>query len=115
MAICIASGIYTCVANSKSGNLVTGTYENIGSGKITLVAKASATAPTVTLLVGGLPLVNDQKVPFTGTAGTIDVSANVITSQVVSGGRVEYYVREITGGTPTIDYAIYFEPMKGKR
>lgn len=112
MAICIASGIYTTSANTKSANLVTGTYENLGKGKITLVAKASATAPNVTLLVGGIPLVNDQKVPFTGTAGTLDVSANVITSQVVNGGRVEFYVREVTGGTPTIDYAIYFEPMR---
>lgn len=112
MAVNIASGIYTCVANTKSANLVTGTYENLGKGKITLCAKASATAPAISLLVGGIPLVNDQKIPFTGTAGTIDISANVITSQNVMGGRVELYIREITGGTPTTDYIVFFEPTK---
>lgn len=112
MTVNIASGIYTTTANTKSANLVTGTYENIGKGKITLICKASATAPAVTLLVGGIPIVNDQKIPFTGTAGTIDTSANVITSQVVNGGRVEFYIREITGGTPTVDYIIFFDPLK---
>lgn len=112
MAICIASGIYTTVANTKSANLITGTYENLPKCKITLVTKASATAPNVTLMVGGVPVVNDQKVPFTGTAGTISVADNVMVSQPVSGGRAELYFREVAGGTPTVDYAVYIDPLK---
>jgi len=112
MAICIASGIFTTSANTKSSNQITGTYENLPKCKITLVAKASATAPAVTLLVGGVPVVNDQKIPFTGTAGTLSVADNVMVSQVVGGGRAELYFREITGGTPTVDYAVYIDPVK---
>jgi hypothetical protein len=97
--------------NSKSTDLVSGTYQFIGKGKITLAAKASATAPAVTVLVGGISLVSDQKVPYTGTAGTLSINDNIVTSQVMQGGRVEFYVREITGGTPTIDYMLLFEPM----
>ena len=111
MAIVIVSGIYTTVANTKSADLVSGTYQFVGKGKITLCAKASATAPAVTCLVGGIALVNDQKIPYTGTAGTISVNDNIIASQVVNGGRVELYIREITGGTPTCEYILLFEPM----
>jgi Tfp pilus assembly major pilin PilA len=111
MAIVVTSGIYTTSANTKSADLVSGTYQFIGKGKVTLIAKASATAPAITCLVGGIALVNDQKIPYTGTAGTISVNDNIITSQVMNGGRVELYIREITGGTPTVDYMLMFEPM----
>ena len=111
MAIVVASGIYTCVANTKSADLVSGTYQFIGKGKITLCAKASATAPNITCVCGGIALVNDNKVPFTGTAGTISVNDNVMCSQVVNGGRIELYIREVTGGTPTCDYLLLFEPL----
>lgn len=111
MAIVIASGIYTTSANTKSPDQVSGTYQFIGKGKITLAAKASATAPAVTCLVGGIALVQDQKIPYTGTAGTISVNDNIICTQMVNGGRVELYFREITGGTPTVDYLLLFEPQ----
>jgi hypothetical protein len=111
MAVVIASGIYTCVANTKSADLVSGTYQFIGKGKITLAAKASATAPNVTVMVGGIALVQDQKIPYTGTAGTLSINDNIITSQVMAGGRVEMYIREVAAGTPTVDYMLLFEPM----
>lgn len=111
MAVVIASGIYTCVANTKSADLVSGTYQFVGKGKLTLAAKAQATAPAVTCMVGGIALVQDQKIPYTGTAGTLSVNDNIITSQVMNGGRVELYIREITGATPTVDYILLFEPM----
>lgn len=113
MAVLISGTTATSIAaNTKSSNLVTGTYENIGKGKVTLIAKGSATGLYVTLIVGGVTIANDLPLAYTGTAGTIDVSANVVASQVVPGGRVELYFRNTTGGALTIDEMLFFEPMK---
>lgn len=112
MAVVIVSTTaLSTAANTKSADLVTGTYQYVGKGKFTLVAKGSATGMYITCLVGGVALVNDQPIPYTGTAGTIDVSANVITSQVMPGGRVETYIRNTTGGALTTDLILYYEPM----
>lgn len=111
MAILIASGIGVSVsANSKSNDLVSGTYQFIGPGKITLVAKASATGLYNTLNVGGISLSNDLPVVFTGTAGTMSVNDNVVVSQFVSGGRVELFFRNTTGSAITVDYMLLYEP-----
>jgi hypothetical protein len=112
MAIVIGSGTATSTAaNSKSADLVSGTYQFIGRGKVTLIAKGSATGMYITLLVGGIAMVNDQPIPYTGTAGTISVNDNIIASQIMAGGRVEFYLRNTTGGALTTDYMIMFEPI----
>jgi hypothetical protein len=111
MAVTVVSGISTPGANAKSADLVTGTYQFVGKGKITLVSKASATGILATCLVGGIALVNDQMIPFTGTAGTLSVNDNIVASQAVNGGRVELFMRNntATAGT-TVDYQLLFEP-----
>jgi hypothetical protein len=115
MAVLIASTTALSVAaNTKSADQVAATYQNVGAGKLTLAAKASATGLYVTIIVGGVPIVNDLPIPFTGTAGTIDVSANVMASQVMRGGRVELYFRNTTGGALTVDSLLYYEPMRSK-
>jgi hypothetical protein len=111
MAIVIASGTYTGVANTKSADLVSGTYQFVGKGKITLAAKSSAIAMAVTVLVGGVALANDQLIPYFGTAGTVSVNDNIVCSQVMNGGRVEFYIRNTGAATPTVDYLLLFEPM----
>lgn len=112
MAVVIANGTaVSTAANTKSSDQVSGTYQFIGKGKVTLVAKGSATGMNVTLMVGGIALVNDQAIPFTGTAGTISINDNIICSQVMNGGRVEFYLRNTTGGALTTDYQVLFEPM----
>jgi len=111
MAVVIANGTALSTgANTKTADLVSGTYQFIGKGKITLVAKGSATGMNVTLLVGGIALANDMAVPYTGTAGTISVNDNIMASQAVQGGRVEFYLRNTTGGALTTDYLVLFEP-----
>jgi len=113
MAVLIAStSALSTAANAKSTNQVTGTYENVGKGKFTLCAKASATGLNCTLLIGGVPIVNDLVIAGTGTAGTIDVTSNVVTSQIMNGGRVELYFRNTTAGAITVDSLLFFEPMK---
>lgn len=115
MAIVVSSGTAVSLgANTKSSDQISGTYQFIGKGKVTLIAKGSATGMNVQLLVGGVALANDQPIPYTGTAGTISVNDNVMASQTMAGGRVELYLRNTTGGTLTTDYLVLFEPMGGR-
>ena len=111
MAVVVAAGSAVSVAaNTKSSDQVSGKYQYAGKGKYTLVTLGSATGLNVTCAVGGVSLVDDQAIPYTGTAGTIDASAHVITSQVMQGGRVELTFRNTTGGALTADYLLLFEP-----
>lgn len=112
MAVVISSGsAVSLAANSKSSDQVSGQYQYTGKGKYTLVCLASATGMNVTCKVGGVSLVDDQSIPFTGTAGTIDTSAHIIANQVMNGGRNELFFRNTTGGAITTDHLLLFEPM----
>lgn len=113
MAVTIVSATTTSIgAYTKSADLVTGQYENIGPGKLILVALPSATGMNVTLSVGGVTLINDQPSPWFGTTGSISLSDNVICSQQVGGGKVELFFRNTTVGALTVDYQLMFEPTK---
>jgi len=112
MAVVVASGsAVSTAANTKSSDQVSGQYQYVGRGKFTLVALGSATGMNITCKVGGVALVDDAAVPFTGTAGTIDTSAHVMANQVLNGGRVELFLRNTTGGALTTDYILLFEPL----
>lgn len=112
MAVTIVSDTTLSIAaNTKTADLVTGQYENVGKGKIILAALSSATGLNVTLSVGGITIVNDQPTPWFGTTGTMSLSDNVITSQLLNGGKVEMFLRNTTGGALTCDYQLMFEPQ----
>ena len=112
MAIIVASGSAVSVAaNTKSSDQVTGRNQYVGKGRLQVIAKNSATGTNLTVNVGGVALMDDQIIPYTGTAGTISVNDNVLIDQVVAGGRVELFLRNTTGGALTTDYIIYFTPM----
>ena len=112
MAIVISSGSATSLAaNTKSADRVSGQYQHVGRGKFTLVALASVTGMNVECKVGGVNLVSDEAIPFTGTAGLIDTSAHIIANQVLNGGRVELFFRNTTGGAITTDHILLFEPL----
>jgi len=67
MAIVVASGTAVSIAaNTKSADQVSGQYQHVGRGKFTLVARGSATGMNVTCAVGGINLVNDNAIPYTG-------------------------------------------------
>lgn len=113
MALVVGSkSALSVAANAKSADQVTGQYEFVGKGKFTLIALGSATGLNVSCSVGGVNLVNDQAIPFTGTAGTIDTSAHVIASQVLGGGRIELFFRNTTVGALTVDFILMFEPTR---
>ena len=112
MAIVVGSAITLSTnANTKSADLVSGTYQFVGKGKFTIIAKGSAAGMNLSFLVGGIALVNDQPIPYSGTTGTLSVNDNVMCSQVMNGGRLEMFIRNTSGGALTTDYLIYFEPM----
>ena len=116
MALLVASGTtVSLTAGLKTADLVTGRNQYVGKGRIQLVAKESAAAALgirATLNVGGVALAEDQLIPFAGTTGTLSSQDNIVIDQMVSGGRVEFFLRNDSAGTLTCDYAVYFTPMQ---
>lgn len=112
MAIVIGSAVtLSTAANTKTADLISGTYQFIGKGKITLVARGSAAGMNCQLSVGGIALVSDSAIPYFGTTGALSINDHVVCSQVMNGGRVELYLRNTSGGALTTDYTVLFEPM----
>lgn len=115
MAINVASGVALSLATGvKSADQVTGRNQYVGKGRIQFFARGSAAAATgirCTLNVGGVALMDDQLVPYAGTAGALSVGDNGIIDQVVSGGRVELFFRNDSAGTLTVDFLVLFTPM----
>lgn len=115
MAIVVASGItLSTAANTKTADLVTGRNQYIGKGRIQLFCKAQTAAATgmlVTLNVGGIAIVDDNRIPYAGTTGTLSTNDNSMADQVVAGGRVELFLRNDSGGALTTDYLVTFTPM----
>jgi hypothetical protein len=112
MAMTIASGLSTPGANTKTADLVSGSLQYVGKGRVTLVSKGSAAGINATCLINGVAIINDLPVVFTGTAGTISVNDNIVATQIMGGGRVELYLRNTTAtaGT-TCDYMLLYDPM----
>lgn len=98
-------------ANTKTSDLVTGRYQYVGKGNIQLFARGSATGMNCTLNVNGVALIDDQPIPYFGSAGALSVKDHGIIDQKIGGGRVEFYLRNTTGGALTTDALILFTPM----
>lgn len=115
MSIVVASGVATSLTTGlKTVDQVTGRNQYVGKGRIQFIARGSAAAATgirATLNVAGVSLVDDQLVPFAGTAGALSVNDHMLMEQVVAGGRVECFFRNDSAGTLTVDYLILFTPM----
>lgn len=104
----IAAGAALALSTTISANQVQNTYDYVGPGKIKLYAKASAATVTCDCFVSGKQLVKRFPVVFTGTAGTMDTSANLIFDIGTMGGRVELTFVASTG-TPTVDFLLTHE------
>jgi len=111
----IAGNAALSLSTTETANLVQNTYDYIGAGQLKLYAKASAATVLVNLFVNGVQVLRRLPVMFTGSAGTIDTSANLITSVPTLGGRVELTF-VATSATPTVDYLLTFEgvPVVGR-
>ena len=94
----------------RTADLVTGQYQFVGKGKITLVARGSAAGMNATVSVGGIALIDDQAIPSFGATGGLSSNDHVVVSQMMNGGRVQLFLRNTSGGALTTDYALYFDP-----
>jgi len=110
MGIPIAADIALALSTTPTANLVQNTYDYIGAGKLKLFAKGSAAATPVLvdLFVNGIQIARRLAIPFSGTAGTLDTSANLVTDVNTLGGRVELVI-VAESGTPTVDFILTFE------
>lgn len=112
MAIIVASAVsLSTAANTKTADLITGRNQYVGKGQITLVARGSAAGMNLTLSVGGIALIDDLPVSSFGATGGLNNLDHEVLTQTVAGGRVEFYLRNTTGGALTTDYLIKFTPM----
>lgn len=114
MAITVASqNTLSLTTGTKTADQVTGRNQYVGKGRLQLVARASAAAATgirCTLNCGGVPLMDDQYIPFAGATGGLSVRDNMVIDQAVAGGRVELFFRNDSAGTLTVDYLLLFTP-----
>lgn len=114
MAIVVSSGVaLSLTAGEKSTDQITGRNQYVQKGRIQFIALGSAAAATgvrATLNIGGIALMDDQLLPFTGTTGGMSVSDNIVLDQMVAGGRVELTFRNDSAGTLTADFIVLFTP-----
>lgn len=109
--VVVANMTESIAAYTKTTDRVSGQYQNVQKGKLTLVAFPSAIGVQATLSIGGITLINDQPLGWAGTTGSMDLSAHVVCSQEVLGGKIELYFRNTTVGALTVDYQLMFEPQ----
>lgn len=109
----IATGSLT-TSTAESANQVQSTYDYVDAGTMHLYAKASALTVLASLFVGGKQILRNLLVPFSGTAGTLDTSANYMGGGGTLGGRVELTFRA-TAATPTVDFILTYQgiPLAG--
>jgi len=110
----VAAGTATSiVANTKSADQVNGTYQFLPfNALVRVIARGSATGMNVQLFANGQALANDIAIPYTGTAGAISIEDHQVAAfPVIAGARIEFYLRNTTGGTLTTDYMVLAEPL----
>ena len=100
-------------ANTKSANLIAlGPNAFVGKGVLTLAARGSAAGMNLILKCGGVTLIDDQPISYFGATGTLSIKDHIETAQMVTGGIVELYLRNTSGGALTTDISLMFEPVK---
>ncbi len=104
------TGISTA-ANTKSSDQITGTYQFVPyECELIVYARGSATGMNLLLFVNGQALMNDVAVPFYGATGGLSKNDHEVASFIIpAGSRIEFYLRNTTGGALTTDYSVDIE------
>lgn len=108
LGIPIASKTAFALSTTESANQVQATYDYVGPGKLRLFAKGSDATPRVNLFINGQQVCRNMQLFSSGTAGTLDTSANLVAEIPTMGGRVELTFVATTG-TPTVDFVLTHE------
>lgn len=115
MGVIITAGTAVSVAaNTKSADQVSGTYQFMPYDSVIVIyCRGSATGMNIQLFIAGAAVLNDQPVPWTGTAGAITRKDHEMASfPAPAGSRVELYLRNTTGGALTTDFLLEAEPLE---
>lgn len=104
----VASGTAVALSTTESANQVQATYDYVTPGRLRLYAKGSDATVRVNLFINGQQVCRRMQLSSSGTAGTLDTSANLIADINTMGGRVELTFVATTG-TPTVDYLLTHE------
>lgn len=115
MGVVVASQTtLSTAANSKSTDQITGTYQFVPYDcELIVYARASATGNNILLFVNGQALMNDVPVPFFGTTGGLTKKDHEVASFVIpAGSRIEFYIRNTTGGALTTDFSVDIESLE---
>lgn len=115
MLIMVSTTALSVAANATSAEQVqTSTYQFVPfDGDLVLAARCSATGINVQLAAGGQTLMNDQPVPWTGTAGAISIADHEMARfPVEAGSRCELKFRNTTAGALTIDSVLGLDTLE---
>lgn len=108
MGIPIAQGTGVALSTTESSNQVQATYDYVGPGKIRLFCKGSDSTVRVNMFINGQQVCRRMQLAWSGTAGTLSTSDNLVAEIPTMGGRVELTFVATTG-TPTCDFLLTHE------
>jgi len=106
MVVVVSKMALSLTTGTTSADQVTGTFQFVPKGQLSLYALGSATGLNFTLLNNGQVISSNQAIPFFGTTGTLKKFDNQILTQAVNAGRLELYFINPTGGTLTVDFIL---------
>jgi hypothetical protein len=106
MVVVVSKMALSVGAGLTSADQISGTYQFVPKGILTVYGLGSATGLTMSILNNGMSLMNAQAVPFFGTTGTLKKFDHMIMQQAVNQGRIELYFQNPTGGALTIDFIV---------
>lgn len=112
MVVAFSGTALSIAANSTSADLAVGTYQFIGKGILSLIAKPSATGMRCSLKSNGVPIIDNQAISNFGATGGLDQTINKIDEVLVNPGRIELSFTNTTGGALTVDYMVKFQPTR---
>lgn len=94
-------------ANGVSVNVIQGQfYENVPAGaRVDVYAIGAATGLRVTVL-NGVPVVQDQAIPFNATSQFPKVPDDVLTSFRAPGGKLDIRFRNTTAGALVVGWRV---------
>lgn len=94
-------------ANSVSANVISGQfYENIPPGaRVDFSALGAATGIRATVL-NGVPVVQDQAIPFNATSQFPKIPDDVMSSFMAPGGKLDIRFRNTTGAAIVVGWRV---------
>lgn len=111
----VSESALSVAANAKSTDRLNGSNLEVmpfdGEGQLS--ARASATGLNVSLIAGGEVVIDDQPIPYTGTAGGLSIRDNLMDDPLIAGGaKLQLFFRNTTGAAITVDYVLKAVPVE---